>query len=101
MVGEILHALLVMMDKDYWAIKIQISTKTRNKLKINLKTHGILKGVWNFANLDKEISMLVKKNFVASIMRIMSDDNCQANVDSLFYDDTYFFMYNIKTTEPG
>ncbi len=28
LVGEILHASLVMMDRDYWAIRIQISTET-------------------------------------------------------------------------
>lgn len=42
--GELQHASLVMMDKDYWVVRILISTETRNKLRTGLKTHGILKG---------------------------------------------------------
>lgn len=45
--------------------------------------------------------MLVKKEFVDFIVRIMSDDKCKANVDFLLHDGIYSFMYNIKTTELG
>ena len=44
LVREIPHASLVMMDRDYWIIRIQISTETRDKLRASLRTHGILKG---------------------------------------------------------
>ncbi len=100
LVGEILHALLVMMDRYYWAIKIQISTETRDKLRAGLRTHGILKGAWNPTSLDTEISMSIKKNFVDSLVRIMPEDECKANVDSLLCDGTYLFTYDMKTTEP-
>ncbi len=43
LVGEILHTSLIIMDRDYWAIRIQIFTKTRDKLRAGLRTHGILK----------------------------------------------------------
>ena len=44
LVRELQNTLLVMIDKEYWEIKILIFPKTRNKLRDNLKTHGILKG---------------------------------------------------------
>lgn len=44
LVGEIHYTLLVMMDRDYWAIRIQISTNTKDKLRTSLETYGILKG---------------------------------------------------------
>lgn len=44
LVGELQHILLVMMDKNYWGIRILISTKTRDRLRMGLKSHGILKG---------------------------------------------------------
>ncbi len=101
LVGEILHASLVMMDRDYWAIRIQISTETRDKLRASLKTHGILKGAWNPTSLDTEISTSIKKDFVDSLVRIMPENECKANVDSLFCDGTYPFTYDMKTTESG
>ncbi len=66
-----------------------------------MRTYGILKGVWNPTSLDTEISMSIKKDFVDSLVRIMPDNECKANVDSLLCDDTYPFTYNVKTTEPG
>lgn len=44
--------------------------------------------------------MWVKKDFVNSMVRIILDDKCKTNVNSLFYDRNYFLMYNAKTTEP-
>ncbi len=81
LVREILQVSLVMMDRDYWAIRIQISTETRDKLRAGLSTQGILKGAWNPTSLNTEISMSIKKDFVDSLVRIMSDDKCKANVD--------------------
>ncbi len=89
------------MDKDYWAITIQISTETRDKLRAGLRTHGILKGAWNPTSPNTEISMLIKKDFVDALVRIISDDECKANVDSLLCNGTYPFTYDVKTTEPG
>ncbi len=100
LVGEILHTSLVMMDRDYWAIKIQISIETKNKLRAGLRTHGILKGAWNPTSLDMEISMSIKKEFIDSLVRIIPDDEYKANVDSLLCDGTYLFTYDVKTTEP-
>lgn len=88
------------MDKDYWAIKtIQISIETKDKLRTGLKMHGILKGIWNPTNLNKEIFMSIKKNFVDSLVRIMLGNECKANVGFLLCNETYPFTYNIKTTE--
>ncbi len=101
LVGEILHALLVMMDRDYWAIRIQISTEIRDKLRAGLRTHGILKGAWNPASLNTKISISIKKDFVDSLVRIIPDDECKANVDSLLCDGTYPFMYDMKITKSG
>ncbi len=44
LIGEIFHELLVIINKDYWAIRIQISFETREKLRTGLKTYDILKG---------------------------------------------------------
>ncbi len=99
--GEILHALLVMIDREYWTIRIQISTQTRDKLRAGLRTHGILKGTWNPTSLDTEISMSIKKDFVDSLVRIMPDNECKVNVDSIICDYTYSFTYDVKITEPG
>ncbi len=44
LVEELQNMSLVMMDKEYWRIKVLISTETRNKLRDDLKTHGVLKG---------------------------------------------------------
>ncbi len=89
-----------MIDRDYWVIRIQISTETRDKLRADLRIYGILKGVWNPASLDIGISMSIKKDFVDSLVRIMLNNKCKANVDSLFYNETYLFTYDVKTTEP-
>lgn len=94
------HASLVMIDKDYYEIKTLISTKTRDKLKTGLKTNDILKNAQNPINLDTNISILIKKNFVDSIMRIMLDNKCKVNNNFLLCNGTYFFIYNVKTTEP-
>ncbi len=66
-----------------------------------MRTYGILKGVWNPTSLDTEISISIKKDFIDSLIRIMSDNKCKANVDSLLCDGTYPFTYNVKTTELG
>ncbi len=47
-----------------------------------------------------EISISIKKDFVDSLVRIMLDNKCKANVDSLFCDGTYPFTYDVKTIEP-
>ncbi len=60
-----------------------------------------MKGTWNPTSLDIDISMSIKNDFVDTLVRIMPDDECKANVDSLLCDKTYLFMYDIKTTEPG
>ncbi len=101
LVGEILHTSLVMIDKNYRVIRIQISTEIKDKLRIGLKTYDILKDAGNTASLDIEISMLIKKDFVDSLVRIMLDNECKANDNSLLCDGTYHFMYDVKITEPG
>ncbi len=45
--------------------------------------------------------MSIKKDFVDSLVKIMPDDECKANVDSLLCDGTYSFKYDVKTTELG
>ncbi len=101
LVGEILYVSLVMMDRDYLAIKIQISTETKDKLRAGLRTHSILKDAWNPTSFDTEISMSIKKDFVDFLVRIMPDNEYkEANVDSLLCDGIYPFTYDVKTTEP-
>ena len=45
--------------------------------------------------------MSIKKDLIDFLGRIMPDNECKDNVDSLLCDGTYFFTYNVKTTEPG
>lgn len=85
MVEEIFHTLLVIIGKDYWAMTILISTKTKDKLRTGLKTCDILKDVWNLASLDIEISMSIKKNFIDSMVKIIPDNECKTNVNFLLY----------------
>lgn len=87
-----------MMEKDDWGIRILISTETRNNLRTGLKTHGVLKGAWDPASLDTEISMSVKKEFVDALVKIMPDDECKTRVEGLLYDGTYPFTYDVKIT---
>lgn len=63
---------------------ILIFIKTKNKLRTGLKTCDILKNVWNLASLDIEISMSIKKNLIDSMVKIILDNECKTNVDSLF-----------------
>lgn len=100
LLGELQYALLIMMNNNYWEIKILISTKIRDKLKIGLKTHGILKDTWSPISLDIEIFISVKKAFVTSVVWIMLDNKCKINVDFLFYNRIYSFIYDTKTIEP-
>lgn len=101
LVEELQNTLLVMMDKKYWGIKILISIKTRNKLRDDLKTHGVLKGTWDLASLDTEISMLVKKEFVDVLVKIMPNNKYKTRVEGLLRKRTYPFKYDMKTTKPG
>ncbi len=101
MFREIHYASLVIKDKDYWIIKILISTKTRDKLRTSLKIDGILKDTWNPTSLNTEIFMSIKKYFVDFIVRIISNNKYKANVDSLLCNATYYFTYNVKMIEPG
>ncbi len=48
-----------------------------------------------------EIFILIKKDFINSLVRIMSDNKCKAKVDSLLCNGTYSFTYDMKTTELG
>ncbi len=89
------------MDKEYWGIKVLISTETKNKLRDGLKTHGVLKGAWDPSSLDTELSMSVKKEFVDALVKIMPDDECKTRVKGLLCDGTYPFTCDVKTTKPG
>lgn len=100
-VEKLQYVLLVIIDNDYWEITILISTKNRDKLRAGLKTDDILKVAWNLTNLNIDISMLVKWNFVDFMVRIMPDDKCKANVHAPLCNKTYLFTYDIKTIQPG
>ncbi len=45
--------------------------------------------------------MSIKKDFVDLFVRIIPDNKCKANVDFLLCNKIYFFMYDVKTNEPG
>ncbi len=44
--------------------------------------------------------MLVKKEFVDALVKIMPVDECKTWVEGLLCDGTYPFMYDVKTTKP-
>lgn len=44
--------------------------------------------------------MLVKKEFIDPIVKIMPDDEGKVQVESLFCNGTYSFMYDVKITKP-
>lgn len=100
LIREIFYSLLIMIDKNYWAIQILIFTKIRDKLRIGLKSHDILNDVEKPTSLNTKIFMSIIKDFDDSMMRIMPSNVCKANVDSLLCDGTYLFMYDVKITEP-
>lgn len=101
LVRELQNTLLVMIDKEYWEIKILIFPKTRNKLRDNLKTHGILKGTQDLASFNTELSILVKKKIVYILVKIILNKVCKTKVEGLLCNGTYFFMYDVKTTKLG
>ncbi len=101
LVRELQNTSQVMMDKEYWGIKVLISTETRNKLRDVLKIHGVLKGAWDPVSLDTELSMSVKKEFVDALIKIMPNDECKTKIEGLLYDGTYPFTYDVKTIKPG
>ena len=74
--------------------------QNQRQAKDQIKDLWYFEDAWNLASLDTEISMLVKKNFVNSIVRTMLDDKCKIIIDSLLCNATYSFKYNVKTTEP-
>ena len=45
--------------------------------------------------------MLTKKELVDSLIRIILDNECKINIDFLFCNETYFFIYDVKTTKLG
>lgn len=45
--------------------------------------------------------MLVKKEFVDILVKIIPDNKCKTRVKGQLYNRTYSFVYNIKTTKPG
>ena len=45
--------------------------------------------------------MLIKKDFIDFLVKIMLDNECKAKVDFLLYDGIYFFIYDIQTTKPS
>ncbi len=44
--------------------------------------------------------MLIKKNFGNFLVRIILDNECNTNVNSLLCNKTYPFMYDMKIIEP-
>ena len=99
LVREPQYAFLVIIDKDYWGIIILIFTKMRDKLRTGLKSYSILKDTWNPASIDIEIFMLVKKNFVDFIMRIIQNNKGKVNINFSLCDESYLFTYYVKTNE--
>ena len=44
--------------------------------------------------------MLIKKDFIDFLVRLMPDNECKVNVYSLLYNKTNLIIHNMKTTEP-
>lgn len=44
--------------------------------------------------------MSIKKEIIDSLVRIMLNNKCKTNIDSLLCNRTYFFTYDMKTTKP-
>lgn len=89
--------LLVMINKKYQIIKILIFIRILNKLKDDLKTHNILKSIWELANLNTEIFILINKEFIKVLVKIMPNNKYKTRVKGLFCDGIYSFIYDIKT----
>lgn len=69
--------LLVMMDKESREMKILIFMETKNKLRDDLKTYGILIDVWDPVSLDTELCISIKKRFVDVQVKIMQNNECK------------------------
>lgn len=99
--GEIWYVFFVIIDTNYWIIKLVISNKTKNKFKTCLKSKRIFKDVENPMAHNNEISVLAKKEFIDPIIRIMLGSKCKTKIIYLFNDKTYLFMYDMREIIPG
>ena len=45
--------------------------------------------------------MLVKKEIVNALVKIILDNKCKTKVEGLFCNKAYFFTYDVKITKPG
>lgn len=66
-----------------------------------MKTYSILKDTWDPASLNTKLFILVKKEFVDTLVKIILDNNCKTKFKSLLCDGTYFFTYDVKITKLG
>ena len=51
-------------------------------------------------SFDTKISILIKKDFIDFLMRIILDNKCKSNINFLLCDKTYLFMHDVKIIEP-
>lgn len=57
-----------------------IFTKTKNKLRDSLMIYNILKCVCNLASFNTKIFMSIKKEFVNTLIKIMTDNKYKIRV---------------------
>lgn len=95
--------MLVMKKTNYWMIKICITNINKTKLKAGLKTTDILKDIWLTSYIKPVIFVSANSEFVYSRINHMLENNNKAKVKVLFVykNSTFFFIYDIKTTNSG
>lgn len=101
LVGKLEFSSLIIIDVNYWLLKLYISINNRDRMRTKLITKGILGDIWSTSTIKDILSMLANKAFINSIIRIMPEDESKVKVVFLLNNGIFSFTYNIKTTIPG
>lgn len=103
MVGQLEFVTLVMKKTDYWMVRICSTDINRTKLKIGLKTSGVLRGVWLTSCIEPVISVSANPVFVYSRINLMRENNSKTKTKALsaYKNRTFFFLYDVRTTDSG
>lgn len=64
------------MDKNYRGVRVLISNKIMNKLRVVLKTYETLKDIWKLRGLNIDINILIQMKFIDFIIRIILNKEC-------------------------
>lgn len=100
-VRQLKFAMLEMKKTEYRMIIICISDSDRSKLRISLKTTGILGDVWSTNSIEPLILVLAKPDFIQSKINFMLDNNSKAKALHVYKYNIFSFLYDVKNTTPG